>query len=80
MFVNSFVLINCFNQCSDNMQYLLYVCYTPINVNPEKGWGGGFGQGAGICVSDPKFLSNDRGSGVEKSSNEVEGPHPGNTK
>ena len=46
----------------------------------EGGGEGGYGQEAGICVSDPKFLSNARGSGVEKSSNKVDGPHPGNTK
>ena len=34
-----------------------------ISVQPGRG----DVQGAGICVSDPKFLSKARGSGIEKS-------------
>ena len=49
----------------------------PINVKPGRR---GYGQGEGICVSDQNFLSNARGLGVEKTSNKVECPHPGNTK
>ena len=41
------------------------------------GGAGGYGQEAGVCVSDLKFLSNARGSGVKKSSKKVASPTPG---
>ena len=55
--------------------FVLYIA--PINVKPGRG---GMGKGWGFLLATQTFCQNACGLGIEKSSNEVQGPHPRTTK
>ena len=56
------------------------VCFVYCTYQCKAREGGGMGKGWGFLSATQTFCQNACGLGIEKSSNDVQGPHPRNTK